>query len=738
MAPGASITCSATYTITQADLDAGSVTNTAMGHGFFGTSPVDSNEDSETVTFTNYPPVIICPDDRSDDCDVTFTGLGAQISDLNENIESLTWIMTGATTAASAPDGINNIESFTFSKGVTTVTYTVSDRSGASASCSFEVTILDEVPPVITCPEDVTVTCASEVPGHSIMPEASDNCGIDGVEWIGDLISDQTCENRYIINRTYRATDINGLSSECTQTITVFDNITPSINLPSESLMMDCYDASNVTSWASGAIATDNCGSSVTVIPTWAAPADNCDETVTVTFTATDACGNTATATKTFTVDDNTPPAITCPATITVECDESTDPSSTGTATATDNCDSSPEITHSDVVTPGNCPQEKTITRTWTATDDCGNSASCVQTITVNDTQAPVITCPPDAIVDCGESILPSNTGRASATDNCSGSSDIEITYIDGENLPDDAGVYHFIRTWTATDKCGNPASCDQKISVNPCCETAYAYLNATASRCFLQDAKLLKINSNSWGWSTQLTGTGPWTLNLYSGAAQCNTSNGDFVGTVDVTRSGNTVTVTYHINPGYGMNEAHIYVGSTRYPVVKGKSTVSPGQFTWNSGRLNMEDGLTAQFTVSSKSTTFYLIAHAVICEIPYSTYLPLETGLTQSAATADDAEEVTEPSAEISTEPCSLNIYPNPFANVANFEITMNYDSPVRLEIYDPNGVLLRVILNENLKQGDVRTVQLNAARYPHTRFIYRLVTGVQVQSGTIMKLE
>jgi len=50
LAPGASITCDASYTITQADLDAGSVTNTAQGHGTFDVAPVDSNQDSETVT----------------------------------------------------------------------------------------------------------------------------------------------------------------------------------------------------------------------------------------------------------------------------------------------------------------------------------------------------------------------------------------------------------------------------------------------------------------------------------------------------------------------------------------------------------------------------------------------------------------------------------------------------------------------------------------------------------------
>lgn len=53
--PSASISCTATYTINQADLDAGSVTNVATGQGFLNEQPVVSNPDTETVTVRSTP-----------------------------------------------------------------------------------------------------------------------------------------------------------------------------------------------------------------------------------------------------------------------------------------------------------------------------------------------------------------------------------------------------------------------------------------------------------------------------------------------------------------------------------------------------------------------------------------------------------------------------------------------------------------------------------------------------------
>jgi hypothetical protein len=58
-----------------------------------------------------------------------------------------------------------------------------------------------------------------------------------------------------------------------------------------------------------------------------------------------------------------------------------------------------------------------TITRTWTATDNCGNTATATQTITVIDNTAPIFAnVPTNVTVDCGA--IPS-AATVTATDNC-------------------------------------------------------------------------------------------------------------------------------------------------------------------------------------------------------------------------------------------------------------------------------------------------------------------------------
>ena len=137
------------------------------------------------------------------------------------------------------------------------------------------------------------------------------------------------------------------------------------------------------------ATATDNCGEVViTVEEVTTAGACAGDYVITRTFTATDDCGNATSATQTITIIDTTAPELTIPSDYTAEC---SDEHPMDAATATDNC-GEVVITVEEVTTAGACAGDYVITRTFTATDDCGNATSATQTITIIDTTAPEFT----------------------------------------------------------------------------------------------------------------------------------------------------------------------------------------------------------------------------------------------------------------------------------------------------------------------------------------------------------
>jgi hypothetical protein len=84
----------------------------------------------------------------------------------------------------------------------------------------------------------------------------------------------------------------------------------------------------------------------------------------------------------------------------------------------------------------------------------------------VKDTEAPAITAPVAVTVSCGESLLPNNTGKATATDNSTESGEIQISYTDSK-IPSVCGGT-FTRTWTAKDASNNSISSTQLITINP------------------------------------------------------------------------------------------------------------------------------------------------------------------------------------------------------------------------------------------------------------------------------
>src|SRR5690554_6774661 len=206
---------------------------------------------------------------------------------------------------------------------------------------------------------------------------------------------------------------------------------------------------------------TDNCDGSGSVVGSDSVlSGDACGGTITRTWSYTDACGNPATASQTITVQDTTNPVFeTAPADITVECIDDV-PAMTNLGW-TDNCDGSGSVAGSDSVLSGDACGG-TITRTWSYTDACGNPATATQTITIQDTSAPVISVEASNIdIECDgtgnngaiEAWL-ANNGGAIAADNCS-----TITWTNnyGGATSDCAAPIEVI--FTATDACGNAVS---------------------------------------------------------------------------------------------------------------------------------------------------------------------------------------------------------------------------------------------------------------------------------------
>jgi hypothetical protein len=406
------------------------------------------------------PPTIDCPDDVTVEC-----------GDSTEPAQ------TGTATGSDGCSDVTISSSDSFAAdcgltGVITRTWTAEDACGNTASCDQLITIVDTTKPSVSCPPQLQLSCVDPLPPlATTLAEflnqggtASDTCGDVSLVDSGEEVSVDGCT--VLIERLYVIADACGNEKSCVQLITVVDDIPPVIECPPPGSAQCIEDvpapAANLAEFVDqGGSASDSCGA-VTV--TWLGDSDDgepCPLHVTRTYKATDECGNESTCTQTFIVNDTLPPVITCPPDVTVECPGSTDPASTGSATATDNCDDAPEILFQDKVIPV-CGDTKRIIRTWAAIDECGNRVSCDQSILVVDTTPPTITCPPNLVVDCGDSTDPRMTGEATATDACG---EVEISYED--TFRDGCGGTGAIaRTWTAEDDCGNVSKCVQIIRI--------------------------------------------------------------------------------------------------------------------------------------------------------------------------------------------------------------------------------------------------------------------------------
>jgi len=330
-----------------------------------------------------------------------------------------------------------------------TVTWTVTDTSGNTASDAQIITVHDTTPPALSIPENITI----EAMGPSGMSVSIDQATATDVIKV-DSITNNAPETFYLGETivTWTAIDSFGNIVTANQTISVIDTTVPSITPPADITIEAQNPTSNLVSLG---IATAEDIVGVALIEVDAPSVFSLGETI-VTWVATDSSGNSATATQKISIIDTTPPVLTQPSSLQVEATSEFETQvSLGNATASDHIQVD-SITND---APDVFPLGDTVV-TWTATDSSGNSVNATQTVTVVDTTVPTIeTLPLITVEAVNKDQNYVELGTIVATDL------VGITSITN----DAPQVFPFgltTLTWTVQDKAGNSVNATQQVSV--------------------------------------------------------------------------------------------------------------------------------------------------------------------------------------------------------------------------------------------------------------------------------
>ncbi len=276
--------------------------------------------------------------------------------------------------------------------------------------CTFTImTEPDEVAPVFEAPVDATTTCIDgidpEETGRALV--SSDSCpdlNPDNVNFSDAPPTIGSCPGEKIYVRSWTATDPCGNANDPqTQVITVLDVTGPEFTVPDD-VTIDCAadpadapgevtdgfdECEEAEIMIQGRIVSDMtqentpCPGSITYIKRWG---------------GIDGCGNANTKDQIIVAMDTTPPDFEVPADATIACGD--DLPAGADIDAVDDCDPNGLVAvfMGSVVTPDGAAdcEARTMVRTWTAVDGCGNETTKTQTLML---EACVPTCNDDPCV---------------------------------------------------------------------------------------------------------------------------------------------------------------------------------------------------------------------------------------------------------------------------------------------------------------------------------------------------
>ncbi|SDB41749.1 conserved repeat domain-containing protein/gliding motility-associated C-terminal domain-containing protein [Flavobacteriaceae bacterium MAR_2010_188] len=332
-------------------------------------------------------------------------------------------------------------------------------------------------------PETITVSCPGDIPAPDV---SIVNAGTNSVIFKSESSDGQSCPET--ITRIYDVRGACGETATVNHVIIVNDEIPPTASNPL-SIIVD--DPSQVPEPDISVVrdAADNCGVPVVAFVLETDDPVECTNFKTRIYSVTDACGNSINVSQEIIIGFEITIEMTGPADLSLDCEDEIPQPDISLITAIESEGNDVKIEFvSDTSEQDGC--DEIISRVYMAYNECGAYEEYIQKIVVSDNTAPYLNTEfqKEIAVMCQEA--PSKPDLE-FLDNCS--EEVTISYNEETNVIDEKNK-DLIRTWTASDSCGNTTEETQIIHI----ESSPNYTEKNVSVCIGEDA--INLNDFSEG----------------------------------------------------------------------------------------------------------------------------------------------------------------------------------------------------------------------------------------------
>lgn len=398
--------------------------------------------------------------------------------------------------------------------------YSASDACGNVTLDTMVITVIDTTPPTLTqLPNDTIILCDQwDTLSFPVLPPmCMDNCDTTECEG-GDPVFDTIpgdCAGEFLILITFQFNDGSGNTVTYTQTVTAVDTIAPEFTYVPVDTALNCTepwpDPAADAFWEAEYI--DNfCPDTLFYTDSLVAGPCMGTDTLFRTWTALDECGNATDSLQTIVRIDTIGPVIdtaSIPGPVTIQC---MDDLPVDVPTATDACSDEVMLVVSADTTGGEgiCAGGIEVTRTFTFTDDCGNSSFATQLITVVDTLAPEFgELPSAAIFYCEETLPTCADFDVQAFDTCC---ETEVSCEEQTDATDCPGTFTLRLVYTATDENGNVATAEVAYDV---VDTLAPLIGSVPADTVINCAVATSTPTLDSTFFDVTDGCNPWTFNV-------------------------------------------------------------------------------------------------------------------------------------------------------------------------------------------------------------------------------